>query len=50
MPMIPVINRFFDEVLVMVEDEKIRQNRLGMLQRIATLTDGIMDMSFLEGF
>jgi glycyl-tRNA synthetase beta subunit len=34
----------------MVEDEKIRQNRLGMLQRIARLTDGIMDMSFLEGF
>ena len=50
MPMIPVINRFFDEVLVMAEDEKTRQNRLGLLQRIASLTDGIMDMSFLEGF
>jgi glycyl-tRNA synthetase len=50
MPMIPVINRFFDEVLVMVEDEKIRQNRLGMLQRIARLTEEIIDMSFLEGF
>jgi len=50
MPMIPVINRFFDEVLVMAEDEKTQQNRLGLLQRIASLTDGIMDMSFLEGF
>ena len=50
LPMIPTINAFFDEVLVMAEDEKTRQNRLGLLQRIASLTDGIIDMSFLEGF
>ena len=49
-PMIPVVNRFFDEVLVMVEDELLRQNRLGLLQRIASMADGIADLSYLEGF
>jgi glycyl-tRNA synthetase len=50
MPMIPVINRFFDDVLVMAEDEKIRHNRLGLVQRIAALAQGVADMSRLEGF
>ena len=49
-PLVPVINRFFDEVLVMAEDEAVRQNRLGLLQRIAGLSDGIVDLSGLEGF
>ena len=49
-PMIPDINQFFDQVLVMVDDKKIRQNRLGILQRIAALADGVVDMSRLEGF
>ena len=31
LPMIPTINRFFDLVLVMVDDEQTRQNRLGLL-------------------
>jgi len=35
--MIPAINRFFDDVLVMAEDERLRCNRLGLLQRIAAL-------------
>jgi glycyl-tRNA synthetase len=50
LPMIPVINRFFDAVLVMAEDVNLRQNRLGMLQRIAALADGVADLSRLEGF
>lgn len=50
LPMIPVINRFFDEVLVMVEDAKIRQNRLGLLQGVSGLAKGIADLSYLEGF
>jgi len=50
LPMIPAINRFFDEVLVMVEDVYVRQNRLGILQRIACLAQGVADMSRLEGF
>ncbi len=50
LPMIPAINRFFDEVLVMTEAEDLRRNRLGMLQRIASLAEGVADMSRLEGF
>jgi glycyl-tRNA synthetase len=49
-PMIPAVKKFFDDVLVMEEDEKIRQNRLGLLQRIAALAGGVADMSKLEGF
>ena len=49
-PMVPVINRFFDEVLVMAEDKTIRQNRLALCQRIAALSTGIADLSLLEGF
>jgi glycyl-tRNA synthetase beta subunit len=44
------VNLFFEEVLVMAEDEKVRNNRLGLLQRIANLTTGVVDLSFLEGF
>ena len=49
-PMIPAVNEFFDKVLVMAEDKTIRENRLGLLQRIASLADGVADMSKLEGF
>ena len=48
--MMPAINRFFDEVLVMADEERLRHNRLGLLQRIASLADGVADMSKLEGF
>jgi glycyl-tRNA synthetase len=50
LPMIPVINHFFDTVLVMAEETRLRQNRLAMLQRISALADGVADMSRLEGF
>jgi len=49
-PMIPTVNAFFDKVLVMAEDKKSRENRLGLLQRIASLSSGIADLSKLEGF
>jgi glycyl-tRNA synthetase len=49
-PMIPAIDQFFDDVLVMVEDETIRNNRLRILQRIGNLAEGVADMSKLEGF
>jgi glycyl-tRNA synthetase len=48
--LIPSINAFFDKVLVMAEDKKVRENRLGLLQRIASLSDGVADLSKLEGF
>ncbi|MHB8135159.1 MAG: glycine--tRNA ligase subunit beta [Anaerolineaceae bacterium] len=50
MPLVPVINQFFEEVLVMAENPKVRQNRLGMLQQIAFLASGVADFSQLEGF
>jgi glycyl-tRNA synthetase len=50
LPMIPAINQFFEEVLVMSENQVHRENRLGLLQRIAYLADGIADFSRLEGF
>jgi glycyl-tRNA synthetase len=50
MPLVPHIRRFFDEVLVMADDEDLRKARLALLQRIAALADGIVDLSRLEGF
>jgi glycyl-tRNA synthetase len=49
-PMIPTINGFFDDVLVMHEDETLRENRLALLQAIWALSDGIVDVTRLEGF
>jgi glycyl-tRNA synthetase len=48
--MIPFINRFFDEVLVMDEDASVRENRLALLQRIADLGSACVDLGCLEGF
>lgn len=50
MPLMPVINQFFDEVLVMAEDLYVRANRLGMLQQVVILAKGVADFSKLEGF
>jgi len=50
LPLIPVITRFFEVVLVMAEDPVVRANRLGLLQRIASLAAGVADFSKLEGF
>ncbi len=49
-PLVPHIQRFFDEVLVMTEDETLRRARLALLQRIAALAEGIVDLSRMEGF
>ena len=48
--LIPSINAFFDKVLVMAEDQSIRENRLGLVSRVADLSRGIADLSKLEGF
>jgi glycyl-tRNA synthetase len=47
---LPAINKFFDEVLVMADDPAVRQNRLALVGQIAALANGIADMSKLEGF
>lgn len=46
----PAISEFFDNVLVMDEDMRVRQNRLALLQKITGLAKGIADLSYLEGF
>ena len=43
----PVIDRFFDEVLVMAEDEKLRRNRLALLKRITGSLCLVADFSKL---
>jgi len=48
--MLPAITAFFDGVMVMDKETAVRQNRLALLQQIAALTDGIADLSELEGF
>ncbi len=50
MPLVPPIQRFFDKVLVMAEEPRLRNVRLALLQRIAALSRGIADLSKLEGF
>jgi len=49
-PVIPAVSSFFEDVLVMAEERALRENRLGVLQRIARLPQGIIDLSKLEGF
>lgn len=48
--LIPSINNFFDKVMVMAEDKKLRENRLALVGQIANLSNGIADLSKLEGF
>ncbi|MCZ6530544.1 MAG: glycine--tRNA ligase subunit beta [Chloroflexi bacterium] len=49
-PMIPAIDRFFEDVMVMTEDKSLRENRLALLQRVVQLASGVVDLSRLEGF
>jgi glycyl-tRNA synthetase len=49
-PLVPQITEFFDNVLVMDEDQSLRNNRLGLLQSITSLAEGILDFTRLEGF
>ncbi|MEM8862325.1 MAG: DALR anticodon-binding domain-containing protein, partial [Chloroflexota bacterium] len=46
----PAITQFFEDVMVMDEDEKVRNNRLALMQGIAGLAKGVADLSELEGF
>jgi glycyl-tRNA synthetase len=48
--MMPIVETFFEDVLVMDKDETLRNNRLGLLQRIASLAEGIIDLTVMEGF
>jgi glycyl-tRNA synthetase beta chain len=41
----PTIATFFDKVMVMVEDEKLRASRLGLLQTLVNEFSSIADFS-----
>ena len=41
------IDTFFNDVMVIADDEKLRNNRLALLSRIVSLTDGIGDLSLI---
>lgn len=43
--LIPVINNFFDRVLVMDKDEELKRNRLALLQELAELLKYVGDLS-----
>jgi glycyl-tRNA synthetase beta chain len=43
----PVLNTFFDKVLVMAEEKRVRQNRLGLLQSISKMLVAIADYSLV---
>lgn len=49
-PIVPAIKKFFDTVMVNAEDDKLRQNRLGLMQAISDMQNGRADLSELEGF
>ncbi|MCL4239150.1 MAG: glycine--tRNA ligase subunit beta [Anaerolineae bacterium] len=49
-PLVPLIQRFFEAVLVNAEGEAVRHNRLGLLQAVARLAEGRADLSALAGF
>ncbi|HAV76167.1 MAG TPA: glycine--tRNA ligase subunit beta, partial [Anaerolineae bacterium] len=48
--LIPSITSFFEKIMVMAEEKDLRENRLGLMQRIASLSNGVADLSKLEGF
>ncbi|MEZ0343729.1 MAG: glycine--tRNA ligase subunit beta [Caldimicrobium sp.] len=43
----PLIDGFFDKVFVMVEDEKLRRNRLSLLYSLSKLIHEVGDLSYL---
>jgi glycyl-tRNA synthetase beta chain len=42
------VDRFFDNVMVMAEDPALRNNRLALLNQLATLFLAIADISVLQ--
>ena len=48
--LVPAITAFFDEVLVMADEPEIRNNRLNLVGSVVSLAEGVVDMSYLEGF
>ncbi|MBC7233252.1 MAG: glycine--tRNA ligase subunit beta [Chloroflexi bacterium] len=49
-PLAQPIDTFFDQVFVMVDEQAVRENRLALLQRIAALPKGIVDLTKVLGY
>ena len=45
----PAVDEFFDQVMVMAEDPKLRANRLALLAQLQALFAGVADLSRLPG-
>jgi glycyl-tRNA synthetase beta chain len=45
----PAVDEFFDQVMVMDEDPKLRANRLALLAQLQGLFAGVADLSRLPG-
>jgi glycyl-tRNA synthetase beta chain len=43
----PIVDRFFDDVMVMVDDADVRANRLALLARVASTMNRVADISKL---
>ncbi len=41
----PEVDRFFDDVMVMVDDEAVKNNRIALLSRVAAIFENIADFS-----
>lgn len=41
----PDVDRFFDDVMVMVDDEAVKMNRMGLLSSVAAIFENIADFS-----
>ena len=50
LPNVDTVNTYFEKVMVMAEDPKIRRNRLGTLQKLVALSAEVADFSQLQGF
>jgi glycyl-tRNA synthetase beta chain len=41
----PLVDKFFDDILVMAEDEEIKNNRLSLLREVSSLFTRFADFS-----
>lgn len=44
----PAVARFFDDVMVMAEDQALRANRLGLMRRVGALFAGVADFRKIQ--
>ncbi|MBI4350640.1 MAG: glycine--tRNA ligase subunit beta [Elusimicrobia bacterium] len=44
----PSLDNFFDKVMVMAEDPKVRDNRLNLIKSLVSLFEGVADLSQLQ--